>query len=58
MLNFYDFKAFGQHIIPATMEMIPQIPEGGKTVLRYLTLAFDQEIDEEIFNLGNRQAVN
>jgi hypothetical protein len=58
MLNFYDFKAFGEHTIPATMEMVPQTPGDPKTVLRYLMLEFDKKIDEEIFNLGNLQAMN
>lgn len=49
MLNYNDFKVFGNRTIPATMELIPQNREGRKTVLRFLTLEFDQAIDEEIF---------
>jgi outer membrane lipoprotein-sorting protein len=58
VLSFTEVKAFGDRTIPATMELIPQNKEGQRTVIRYLALAFDKKIDNEIFSLRNLQASN
>jgi len=54
--NYSDVKNFGGRLIPAVMEMIPQTKEGHKTVIRYLELEFDVEIDGDTFSLRNLRA--
>jgi outer membrane lipoprotein-sorting protein len=53
VLNYRDVKTFDGRTIPATMEIVPQHKAGHKTIIRYLTLKFDLEIDEDIFSLRN-----
>jgi outer membrane lipoprotein-sorting protein len=56
VLNYSDVRKFGDRIIPATMEMIPQAREGHKTVIHYLKLEFDQKVDDEVFSLRSLRA--
>lgn len=58
ILSYSDVKKFGSRIIPATMEMIPQNKEGHKTVIRYVALDFDREVDQEFFSLRNLRAAD
>jgi len=53
---FSDIKTFGDRTIPSVMEIVPQNKEGHKTIVRYLTVEFDTEIDEDIFSLRNLRA--
>ena len=56
IMNFKDIKTFGTRTIPSVMELIPQNEEGNKTVLRYMELEFNFNIDEDIFSLRNLRA--
>ncbi len=53
VLEYSDVKTFDGRVIPATMTMIPQEKEGHKTVIRYLTINFNPNLDEDIFSLRN-----
>jgi len=53
---FSDIKTFGNRTIPSVMEIVPENKEGHKTIVRYLTVEFDTEIDENIFSLRNLRA--
>jgi outer membrane lipoprotein-sorting protein len=55
-LGYSNIRKFGNRTVPATMEMIPQNKQGHKTVIRYLTVEFDQKVDDEAFSLRNLQA--
>jgi len=52
-LRYQDIRTFGKRTLPAEMEMIPQNKEGHKTVVRYLQLDFDAEVDDHVFSLRN-----
>jgi len=49
VLDYKDVKEFGDRVIPATLEMIPQTKEGHKTVIRYRKLEFDVPLDGDVF---------
>ncbi len=51
LMNYSDVRNFGDRLIPATMEMIPQNKEGHKTVIRYHKLEFDINLDKDVFSL-------
>lgn len=50
---FKDIKTFEDRRIPSIMELIPTTKEGHKTVMRYLEVKFDLQIDESVFTLRN-----
>jgi len=56
LLNYSDVKTFDGRTLPATMEMIPTTKEGHKTIIRYLEVEFDRDIDENIFSLRHLRA--
>jgi hypothetical protein len=58
IMNYSQVKTFGRRTIPTVMEMIPQTKEGYKTVLRYVSVQFDLDLDEAIFSLRNLQSGN
>jgi len=55
IMNFKEIKTFGDKIIPSVLELIPQNNEGNKTVVRYLSMEFNIELDDDIFTLRNLQ---
>ncbi|MBD3288981.1 outer membrane lipoprotein-sorting protein [candidate division KSB1 bacterium] len=55
VMHFKEIKTFDNRTIPSVMELIPQNEEG-KTVLRYLDLKFNINVDEDIFSLRNLRA--
>ncbi|MFO7980605.1 MAG: outer membrane lipoprotein-sorting protein [Candidatus Aminicenantes bacterium] len=50
---FKDIKLFEDRRIPSVMELIPTTKQGHKTVIRYLEVEFDTQIDESVFTLRN-----
>ncbi len=53
VLQYRDIREFGKRTLPTEMEMIPQTKEGHKTVIRYLQLDFDRNVDDGVFSLRN-----
>ena len=53
IMHFRDIRTFGNRHIPAVLEMIPQNKEGHKTVIRYLDIEFDREIEKDVFSMRN-----
>lgn len=53
ILYFSDVETFDDRTVPSVMKMVPQDEEGNRTVIRYLTLKFNIEVDEDIFSLRN-----
>jgi len=49
VLNYTDIQDFGDRVIPATLEMIPQNKEGHKTVIHYRKLEFDVPLNDDVF---------
>lgn len=55
-MYFRDIETVGGKTIPTEMELIPENEEGQKTVVRYLHIEFNVDIDEDIFSLRNLQS--
>ena len=53
IMNFRDIKTFGSRTVPSVMEIVPQNKEGHKTVVRYLELEFNIDVDDDVFSLRN-----
>jgi outer membrane lipoprotein-sorting protein len=51
VLTYSEIRKFGDRTIPATMEMVPQNKEGHKTVIRYTTVEFNANVQDEMFSL-------
>ena len=56
IMSYHEIILFGDREIPAVIELVPQNKEGHKTVIRYLKLEFDKDIDENMFSLRNLQS--
>ena len=52
-MYFSDIKTFSGKQIPAKMSMVPHNKDNHKTVIEYVDLAFDGEIDDSVFTLRN-----
>jgi outer membrane lipoprotein-sorting protein len=52
-MNFRDIRTFGTKKIPSVMELIPQNKEGQKTAVRFLDIAFDVRIADDVFTMRN-----
>jgi outer membrane lipoprotein-sorting protein len=52
-MYFKDIKSFGDRRIPSVMELAPTTKQGHKTLIRYLEVEFDLQIQESIFSLRN-----
>ncbi len=52
-MNFRDIRTFGSKKIPSVMELIPQNKEGQKTTVRFLDIAFDVKLADDIFTMRN-----
>ncbi|MFW6140274.1 MAG: outer membrane lipoprotein-sorting protein [Acidobacteriota bacterium] len=50
---FKDIRQFEDRRIPSVMELIPTTKQGHKTVMRYMEVNFDLQIEESIFTLRN-----
>lgn len=50
---FRDIKKFEDRRVPSVMELIPSTKEGHKTLIRYIEVKFDLQIEESIFTLRN-----
>jgi len=48
---YKDIKTFGKRTIPSVMELIPAKKTGQKTVVRYIDVKFDIQLDDQIFSL-------
>ena len=55
-MYFEDIRTFGTRTIPSAMELVPENKKGHRTVVRYIKLDFDAEIDGDIFSLRNLRA--
>jgi outer membrane lipoprotein-sorting protein len=53
IMNFRDIRTFGPKKIPSVMELIPQNKEGQRTVIRFLDIAFDVKIADDVFTMRN-----
>lgn len=51
-LRFEDVRDLGGRRVPATMIVIPEREEGRRTELRYLDVAFDLDLDDDLFSLA------
>ncbi|MDH3890165.1 MAG: outer membrane lipoprotein-sorting protein [candidate division Zixibacteria bacterium] len=56
--NFSEIRTFSGRRIPSVMEMVPQSKEGHKTVIRYLELELDLELDSARFSLRDLRNPN
>ena len=56
IMSYHEIKRFGDRDIPAVIELVPQNKEGHQTVIRYLNLEFDKDIDETMFSLRHLQS--
>ena len=52
---FSDVRTLGGRRIPTTLELVPAVKEGHKTVLRYVEARFDIPLAPDIFTLRNLQ---
>ncbi len=52
-----DIKMLGGKLLPAIMEVIPEDEEGNKTIIEYLSLKFDQPINDNFFSVQNMKRV-
>lgn len=50
-MNFKEIIVFGSRSIPSVIELVPLNKKDKKTVIRYRTLLFDEELDKETFTL-------
>lgn len=50
-------KKLGGKLLPAVMEITPADKPGQKTIVEYLTLQFDQKLDEGYFSVQNMKRV-
>ncbi len=53
VMSYSDIRTIGSRALPTTLEMVPQNKEGHKTIIRYLSLEFDANLDSETFTLRN-----
>ncbi len=51
VMNFKDIKVMDGRKIPAVMELIPQNKEGHKTVVEYMSMDFEANLDESMFTM-------
>ena len=52
-MNFRDIRTFGSKKIPSVMELIPQNKEGQKTTVRFLDIAFNVKLADDVFTMRN-----
>lgn len=52
-----DVKNFDGKLLPARLEVIPAEEEGNKTIIEYLSLAFDEKISDSFFSVQNLKRV-
>ena len=55
VMNFREVKAFDGKTVPSVIEILPQNKKGHKTVIQFMTAAFDSPIDDKIFTRRNLQ---
>ena len=53
IMNYKSIQEMDGREIPTVMELIPQNKEGHRTVIEYIDVEFDVDIDPEIFSLRN-----
>jgi len=54
-LSFSDYKKFGDRLIPAKLELIPENKANQKTVIKYSNMKFDLKLPDDTFTLINLQ---
>lgn len=57
VMRFYNIREMDGRKVAGTMEMIPVLEEGQKTVIEYISLDFDPDIDESFFSIQNMKKV-
>ena len=57
ILQCSDIKSMGGRMIPTKMEMIPTEKKGQKTIITYISAAFNQSIADEFFTTQNMKKV-
>ncbi len=55
-MYFEEIKTMGGRTIPSVMAVVPQNKEGHRTEVRYKTIEFDIDVDDDIFSLRNLRA--
>ena len=58
VMKFRDITTFGDRRVPAVMELIPRNKEGRKTIVRYVEMAFNVDIDKSVFTLRNLRSLS
>ena len=53
VFHFGDYKTFDGREVPSIIELVPLDEEGNQTVLRYLSLDYGVNPDENVFSLRN-----
>lgn len=56
-MKLYDIKQLGNRTIPTRMEMIPAENPDQKTVLTYLDMEFDIDVDASFFSIQNLKRI-
>lgn len=55
-MRFNDVKKLGSRKLPTTLELIPHSKKGYRTTIRYVDMAFDAKIPDNVFTLRNLQS--
>lgn len=53
-----DIKLVGNRLLPSKLEVVPADKPGHKTIVEYLTLDFDPNINEQFFSLQNLKRIH
>jgi outer membrane lipoprotein-sorting protein len=57
LMQASKIKEMGGHTVASRLEMVPVEEDGHKTVMEYVSLKFDQDIDQSFFSVQNMQRV-
>lgn len=52
-IYFKNVESMGGRTIPTTLELVPEKKKGNRTVIRYKSVEFDLELDDDVFTLRN-----
>ena len=52
-----QLTTFDGRYLPSTLTMIPEDEPGNKTIVEYLTLRFDQNLNDRLFTIQNMKSI-